>query len=128
MTELVILQLVWIALGVGFNLVSHARTKQGMAPLMKTPPLAGIVVLSVFVPIILFGLTGWLVSYLALNFLMAVFISYTSIFRHLKALFSERGPQGYSSVTALLIGAGINLFGVGVTMVACINAFGLLLG
>lgn len=125
MSHYVFLQLMWIGLGIGFNLVSYFRLRHGNAPLMQTPPLIGIGVLGLFIPIILLGLTDWRASYLILNLMMALFISYTGIFRHLQVLFSDRSLEGYASRTALLIGVGINLFGVGATVVACVTAAGL---
>lgn len=125
MTQYVILQLVWIGFGVGFNLVSYIRMKRGKTPLMQTPPLVGICVLVVFIPAILLGLTGWLVSYVVLNLMIAVFIGYTGIFRHLQALRRDRELKNYASKTALLSGVGINLFGVGVAVLACVAALGL---
>lgn len=125
MSHYVFLQLIWIGLGVGFNLVSYVRLRRGNAPLMQTPPLIGIGVLGLFVPIILLGVTDWRASYLILNLMMALFIGYTGIFRHLQVLLSDRNIEGYASRTALLIGVGINLFGVGATVLACVTAFDL---
>lgn len=125
MSHYVFLQLMWIGLGIGFNLVSYFRLRRGSAPLMQTPPLIGIGVLGLFIPIIMLGVTDWRVSYLILNLMMALFISYTGIFRHLQVLLSDRNLEGYASRTALLIGVGINLFGVGATVLACVTASGL---
>lgn len=125
MSHYVFLQLMWIGLGIGFNLVSYFRLRRGSTPLMQTPPLIGIGVLGLFIPIILLGVTDWHASYLILNLMMALFISYTGIFRHLQVLLSDQNIEGYASRTALLIGVGINLFGVGATVVACVTASGL---
>lgn len=125
MSNYVFLQLIWIGLGIGFNLVSFSRLRRGSTPLMHTPPLIGIGVLGLFIPIILLGVTDWRASYLMLNLMMALFIGYTGIFRHLQVLFSDQSLKGYASRTALLIGVGINLFGVGATVLACVVAFGL---
>ncbi|MBV1933159.1 MAG: hypothetical protein KUG59_00610 [Parvibaculaceae bacterium] len=125
MSHYVFLQLIWIGLGVGFNLVSYFRLKRGKAPLMQTPPLIGIGVLGLFIPIILLGVTDWHAAYLILNLMMALFISYIGIIRHLQVLFSDRSLDGYASRTALLIGVGINVFGVGATVWACVTVAGL---
>lgn len=124
MTVWVYLQLIWIGLGVGFNLVSYGRVRFGRGPLMPTPPLTGVLVLLIFVPFILLGLTEWLTLYLALNLTMALLISYVGVINHVTAYRVPSKFESYASGVSLFTGAGINLFGVIVTLAGCVAALG----
>lgn len=124
MTVWVYLQLIWIALGIVFNLVSYGRARIGRGPLMPTPPLTGVLVLLIFVPFILLGLTECLALYLVLNLTMALFISYVGVINHVTAYRVPSKFENYASGVSLFTGAGINLFGVIVTLAGCVAALG----
>ena len=115
MAKLVCLQLIWVVLGVAYNLVSLCQANNGRVALTPTPPIPAIIFLLCVVPIILLGATNnYLFIYAVLNAIVMALILYSGIVVHVMAAMKSGSPEGYSSMMALSVGVAINLFGVAV--------------
>lgn len=118
---LLILQCVYAALGVGYNVVSYARTAMGHAPLSTTSPFVGAAVLLIYALCLLTGVYRKITAYrLAMAFFVVV-LGYGGVVKHL--LNYPDGLSLYYSLTAYVIAIGINVYGLVLNVIAASGRF-----
>lgn len=120
-TSLLQLQLLYCALGIGYNLVSYVIAAKGGRQLSSTSPLFGAGFM-LFYGLCL--LTGYLQFYLPYRVLMALFlvsIGYSGVIKHF--IVYGQQPDAYSSRLAWAVAIGINVYGLILNMLAAAGRF-----
>ena len=115
------LQLVYVVLGMAYNLVSLWLKSIGQPPLSATQPLIGIIGMGVFVLFLLPGYLRKIVVYRILMGLAVIYLGLGGVITHIFNIFSQ--PSLYSSVWAWAGALGINLFGLVLNVMAALGIF-----
>ncbi len=114
-------QIVYLLLGLGYNVMSLMMKRRSGRPLSFTNPVTGILVMLLFG---LFLIPGFLSSYQAYRILMgisAIALGYSGVIVHLR---NYRKLNLYDSTTAWILAVLINLFGVVLNLMAAIGKIG----
>lgn len=121
LNKLLILQLVYVLLGVLFNLVSYYLILENHKALTPTQPLLGILAMLVYMSFLLTGFYKKIVWYRVLMTVSILIFGYTGIIKHIITFSQE--PDLYYSFYAVLLAVGINLFGFLLNLIAVFKKF-----
>jgi len=114
-------QVLYFALGMFFNAVSIICVSQGFTQLTPTDPYIGCVVMSIYVSFLIPGWYKRISIYRVLMGLSVVLLGYGGVIQHFSNI--QKTPELYSSLTAGLIGASINVFGLILNLIAAFGKF-----
>ena len=118
---LLLLQLLFLLLGIAYNAASILQTRSGERPLTPNSPVAGGLGLLIYGLCLTAGFNG---SYLLYRGLMALFlflIGYVGIIRH--CIGYARTPELYTSGLSWFVAVAINLFGTLLNLLAATGRF-----
>lgn len=118
---LLVLQLVYAVLGIGYNIVSLVLTLRGEHPLAPTQPVLGMIAMVVFALLLVPGFLRKIKLYRILMAVAAVYFGCFGIVIHIVNVFSQ--PHLYSSMTAWAFAVGINSFGLIWNVIAALGKF-----
>lgn len=111
------LQLIWVALGLGYNALSFWRLNSGESALAPTDPLIGAVFMTICGLLILAGLKGAQVVYRIGIPILTALLAYSGLLVHLMAYAADPSIPHYASFAAWSTAILFNIYGV-VTLVA----------
>lgn len=115
------LQVVYCALGIGYNVISYIRMVGGGKALASTNPVTGAVFMLVYGLCLLPGYRGLYRFYRVLMALFVLFTGYGGIIKHF--IVHAQHPQAYSSQLAWALAIGINVFGTLLNLMAVAGWF-----
>lgn len=113
-------QVLYMLLGIGYNLVSIMMKRSGGRPLAQTNPVAGIAVMLLFG---LFLIPGFLNSALTYRILMGVAVIALGYFGVITHLLNYGNLQLYYSPAVWILAIAINLFGLVLNLLAASGKF-----
>lgn len=119
--HLLTLQILYAALGVGYNVVSHFVTAGGGKALSSTAPLVGGLSLGIYALCLLPGFLGKITPYRILMGLAILVFGYGGIIKHL--LNYPDGLAQYASMTAYVVAVAINVYGLALNILAAAGRF-----
>ncbi len=120
--KLLLLQLIYMILGIAYNLASYALLTSTGIPLAPTIPLIGAMVMLGYGLCLLPGVFRFITLYRILMFAAIFALGYGGVYKHVLNLFGNL-PL-YYSVWAWAGALGINLFGVILNISAAAGRFG----
>jgi len=109
--RLLILQVIYALLGVGYNVVSHLIVSGGGQALSATVPVVGGAFMLGYGIALIPGFFKKVVPYRLLMGAAIIIFGYGGIVTHILNA-SEGHMESYSSVTAWILAVGINVFGL----------------
>lgn len=115
------LQLLYCALGIGYNIVNYVSALSGGKPLSSTSPVVGTVVMVIYGLSLISGLKLFYKVYRLLMLLFIVIFGYGGIIQHF--IVYSKQPEAYASMITWLVAIGINLFGFGLNILAVAGWF-----
>ncbi len=118
---LLLLQLLYCFLGIGFNGVSYLRTRFGARQLSSNPPIVGAIFLLIYGMFLVAGYNDYYQAYRVLMVLALFFFGYFGIIRHF--ILYARTPESYSSKLSWFVAISINLFGFLLNLIAAAGRF-----
>lgn len=113
-------QIVYMLLGLGYNVISITMKRYGGGPLSYTNPVTGIAVMLLFG---LFLIPGFLKNYLAYRILMGISVIALGYFGVIVHLLNYGKPHLYYSTTAWVLAILINLVGVVLNLISGLGKF-----
>jgi len=119
--KLLLLQIIYAVLGIGYNVVSHLVAAGGGKALSSTAPLVGGLSLGVYALCLLPGFLGLITPYRVLMGLAILVFGYGGIIKHLMNY--PDGLAQYASMTAYVIAIGINVYGLALNILAAAGRF-----
>ncbi|MEM7510845.1 MAG: hypothetical protein AAF388_07930 [Bacteroidota bacterium] len=120
-SNLLRLQLFYCLMGILFNLISWGILFQGEIGLTPTDPLIGIGVMLTYALFLIPGRMGKLRLYRVLIGLSVLVFGYGGVINHIILL--AQSPEMYYSVMSGVIAILINLFGLGLNLMAVFGRF-----
>jgi hypothetical protein len=106
-------QLLYVALGAGYNLVSLARRARGEPPLAPTDPRTGLAFMAALCVPIAAGWAGSTLAFAVLWGILAPLLLMSGVVPHARALAAGgRALDGYASRTSGQLALAINSFGM----------------
>ncbi len=121
LSKLLNLQFLYCSLGILFNLISWWIFSQGGTSLTPTDPFIGIVVMLVYGLFLIPGRIEKLTLYRVLMGLAVLVLGYGGVIKHIFLL--TQSPEIYYSVMVGVIAVLINLFGLGLNLMAALGRF-----
>lgn len=121
LSSLLKLQLLYCALGVGYNVVSYIRAATGARALAATPPVTGAIFMLVYGLCLFTGYKGMYKVYRALMAFFVIVTGYSGIIKHF--IVYAQQPDAYSSQLAWASAIGINIFGALLNLAAVVGWF-----
>jgi len=121
LTTLLRLQVIYVVLGMLYNVVSMYLLAQGKPALAPTQPVLGAISMITYA---LFLIPGYLRNITLYRILMGVAIvvmGYGGVVTHIINIFIQ--PQVYSSIVSWAAAVGINLFGLVLNIIAISGKF-----
>ncbi|MGD0857671.1 MAG: hypothetical protein ABSA18_18025 [Dehalococcoidia bacterium] len=115
------LQIVYGILGIGYNGISFFLTAMGKQPLASTSPVLGFISMLVYGLFLVSGFLRKIVLYRILMIVSVIVLGYGGVVQHIINIFVQ--PQIYSSLIAWAVAVIINLFGLGLNIVAALGKF-----
>jgi hypothetical protein len=109
--KLLILQVVYAALGVGYNVVSYLITASGGEALSATVPVVGGAYMLGYGLCLIPGFFKKIIPYRILMGAAILIFGYGGIVKHIMNAAGGHGDL-YSSSTAFVLAVGINVFGI----------------
>lgn len=106
------LQMLWLCLATGYNLLSIYFLAMGESPLIQSQPQQLLMMLSLYLIAILFGYSRRLYPYIVLSILLLIGLFFKGVLSHLYAGLIENDFSRYSSLYAWGIAIVINIFGL----------------
>ncbi len=119
--KLIVLQFTYAFLGIAFNGVSYYMIIKNYGALTPTDPLKGVLAMFIYVLFLTTGYFKKIIWYKVLMTISVLIFGYNGIITHLVTINQE--PDLYYSLCTMLIAVGINLFGVGLNLVAVFKTF-----
>jgi len=120
--KLLVLQLVYALVGIGYNVVSFALVSMGGEPLSSTAPVTGAIALFAYGLCLIPGAMGYLIPYRILMVLSILVFGYGGIVKHLVNFFSDQLFL-YSSTLAWVAAILINVYGLVLNVMAAAGWF-----
>ena len=114
--RLLMLQWVYVILGVGYNVVSFIVVLSGGQQLSTTQPVQGAMAMSLYGIFLVAAYTGRYKLYRFLMGLSIVIYGWGGIGIHLMKYAND--PSQYASFTAWIVAMGINVFGLFLSLMA----------
>lgn len=121
LNHLLKLQLIYVLLGMLFNLVSYYLILENHTALTPTQPLMGLLAMLVYACFLLAGVYKKIVWYRVLMTVSILIFGYSGIIKHVITFSQE--PDLYYSFYAVLLAVGINLFGFLLNLIAVFKKF-----
>lgn len=115
------LQLGYYFSGLLFNAVSFYLISQGEQALTPNDPLFGTIGMTIYACFLITGFFKKITFYRVLMVLAIILLGYGGVLNHLN--FIRHTPELYYSVTAGIIGISINIFGLGLNVIAALGKF-----
>lgn len=103
-------QVIYLILGVGYNLVSWYLLIQTGKGLSATDPMSGLIVMLIYGSFLIPGLLRKLGWYRILMVIAIGILGYGGIIGHILEM--SQSLEGYYSLSAALLAIGINVFGL----------------
>lgn len=119
--KLLRLQLFYYLLGMIFNAVSIYMINTGQGPLTPNEPIQGSIVMTIYALFLIPGFYGRVILYRLLMFIAVLLLGYGGVFNHWQMIQST--PELYHSNLSGCIGAGINVFGLLLNVLAVLGKF-----
>lgn len=108
---LLMLQLAYCVVGVGYNIISYVVVVNGGPQLSTTPPLFGGMAMSAYGLMLIPGFMDKLTPYRILMGISILIYGFGGIYKHLSLYFST-GLDGYQSYLSWLLAWTINVYGL----------------
>ncbi|MBU2510841.1 hypothetical protein KJ966_05870 [bacterium] len=121
LSRLLKLQWIYIILGVGYNIVSYFVVMSGGQQLSTTMPLKGGPAMLLYGVFLLAAYTDRIILYRILMTVAVFFYGWGGIVVHL--INYSQDPSLYASFAAWIIAVGINVYGLGLSLVAITGKF-----
>ena len=118
---LLLLQLLFLLLGIAYNAASILQTRSGGRPLTPNSPEGGILALLIYGICLTTGFNGSHLLYRGLMALFLFLIGYVGIIRH--CIGYARTPELYTSGLTWFGAVAINLFGILLNLLAATGRF-----
>ena len=120
--RLLILQVIYCLLGIGYNVVSLILSRTGGSPLSATNPVTGMLVMAVYGGCLAVGALRYVRIYRVLMALSILVFGYGGVVVHIMNLVAGRAFL-YSSMAAWGVAVGINVFGLVLNFIAALGLF-----
>jgi hypothetical protein len=120
--KLLLLQVIYCLLGLGYNLVSYILISKGAPPLSATAPLVGAVSMLVYGICLAPGFLGAHRVYRVLMAAAIIVYGYGGVIKHLLNM-TQEGLAQYHSLAAWAFAMGINVFGLILNILAVAGKF-----
>ena len=121
LSYLLLLQLAFCILGIGFNAVSYFLVRSCNGSLTPNPPVAGLMVLSIYGISLIVGFCEFYTIYRSAMAIFLVLIGYFGVLRHITKYI--RSPELYKSLLFWLGAVRINSFGTLLNFMAATGRF-----
>jgi len=121
LSRLLTLQWIYIILGVGYNIISYVVVLNGGQQLSTTPPLRGAPSMMMYGVFMLAAYFGYFKIYRFFMFCSIFIYGLGGIAIHL--INYSNDPSMYASFIAWFLAIGINIFGLGLSLIALFNKF-----
>lgn len=115
------LQVIYLILGIVYNLVSMYFTTAGQQPLGPTNPILGVVTMIIYALFLIPGYLSRLTIYRILMGVAVIVLGYGGVVTHIINIFTQ--AQAYISIVAWAAAVGINLFGLVLNIIAVLGKF-----
>jgi hypothetical protein len=112
MQGLLIAQLVWLFMAIGYNVIGIWRMQNGLNALIGTRPEYALLSLCVFAVVIYLGFSKRNFMYLLSILLTLPGLIYIGIGRHIEAYILDNSLPNYAGYWAWVWAIGINVYGV----------------
>lgn len=122
LTSLLRLQLLYAALGIGFNMVSYALIASGHPGLTAVNPMVGCTTMLIYVLMLLPGFFRKLMLYRVLMGVCVIALGYGGVVGHILNAFGGK-MNLYSSAAAWALAVLINSFGLVLNLIAVAGLF-----
>ena len=119
--SLLICQIVYCLLGVGYNVVSWFEVAAGRPRLSTTDPFTGGLSMTVFGLFLIPGFMRKLTIYRVLMAVSIIVYGYGGIYKHIVNFFNDLSV--YQSFLAWALAIGINIFGLVLNLIAVSGKF-----
>jgi hypothetical protein len=114
--RLLFLQFIYLAHGIGYNVVSYVSHAAGKSHLSATDPVTGAIVMSIYGLCLIPGVLRYIKTYRVLMLVAIVVFGYGGVVKHIINLIND--PSLYSSIFAWFSAVGINVFGLVLNIIA----------
>jgi hypothetical protein len=118
---LLFLQLAYLVLGTGYNVVSYAMVASGRAPLAPTPPILGAASMAIYGLCLLPGVFRYVTVYRVLMAIAVFVLGYGGVVKHI--LNFPAGLSVYASPAAWVAAVAINIYGAVLNVAAAAGRF-----
>ncbi len=122
LSTLLVLQVVYCALGIGYNALSLILVRCGGHPLSATEPVKGMVVMLVYGACLVPALLNYVTIYRILMALAVIALGFGGVVTHIVNLTTGRMFL-YDSIVAWGVAVALNLFGLALNVMAALGLF-----
>ncbi|OAO02104.1 hypothetical protein A8B75_13250 [Sphingomonadales bacterium EhC05] len=117
------LQIIWVILGLSYNVVSYWRLTEGKSQLAPTSPVAGAIFMAICGVVILAGLIGAQRISKFIIPVLTLFLIYSGVFLHINAYWENTNLPDYASKLPWFAAILINIYGVATLILGSWLAF-----
>jgi hypothetical protein len=121
LSRLLLLQIVYCLMGIGYNVASYLIQASGGGQLSTTTPAIGAAVMICYGLFLIPGYLRSLRIYRILMLIAIIVIGYGGIVKHVMNY--ARDPSLYRSLTVWIFAVGINLYGLCLNVMASLGRF-----
>lgn len=121
LNQLLKLQLIYVFLGILFNLISYYLILVNDEALTPTKPIMGLLAMLVYASFLLTGYYKKILWYRALMSVSILIFGFSGVVKHIVSFNQE--PELYYSIYAMFVAVGINTFGVMLNLVSVFKKF-----
>lgn len=115
------LQVSYYLLGMLFNAGSYLSISNGAQQWTSNDPITGSIFMTVYALFLIPGFVKKITTYRILMGLSVVLLGYGGVLKHIESILET--PELYCCTAAMIIGPGINVFGLILNMMATFGKF-----
>lgn len=119
--KLLRLQLLYYILGMLFNFGSIYSISTGNQQWTSNDPYPASIFMTIYALLLIPGFYKKITAYRILMGLAVIIMGYGGVFKHIQLL--QESPELYCCMAAAIIGAGINVFGLILNLMAALGKF-----